>query len=75
MIKALIAGAVAIGLVGAPAAAGAMTTQHKTQKTHHTKKMTPGTTTGMSSGTSSQRSGGTANQKMNSGEKNKQQGY
>jgi len=52
-----------------------MTTQHKTQKTHHMKKMTPGTTTGMSSGTSTQRSGGTANQKMNSGEKNKQQGY
>ncbi|MCC8948720.1 hypothetical protein H8A97_27335 [Bradyrhizobium sp. Arg62] len=60
MFKALIAGAAAVGLIVAPAAAGAMSTQtktmssthHKTQKVHHAqKKMAPGTTTGMSKGT------------------------
>ncbi|MGY3443910.1 MULTISPECIES: hypothetical protein [unclassified Bradyrhizobium] len=65
MFKALIAGAVAVGLIAAPAAA--MTTQgkststmHKTHKIHHAqKKMAPGTTTGMSSGTTTgQASGG-----------------
>ena len=54
MFKALMAGAVAVGLIVAPTAAGAMST-HKTDKTHkmhHSqKKMAPGTTTGMSSGT------------------------
>jgi hypothetical protein len=52
MLKALIAGAVAIGLIVAPTAAGAMSTHHKTPKTHQTqKKMEPGTTTGMATGT------------------------
>ncbi|WGR95838.1 MULTISPECIES: hypothetical protein [unclassified Bradyrhizobium] len=78
MFKALIAGAVAIGLAVAPAAAGAMTMQHKTHKVHHAKKMTPGTTTGMSSGKSSgtatQKPSGTANQKTNGGGTTKQ-GY
>jgi len=51
MLKALIAGAVAIGLIVAPTAAGAMSTHHKTYKTHSAqKKMEPGTTTGMSTG-------------------------
>ncbi|MHC1944739.1 hypothetical protein IF803_10185 [Bradyrhizobium sp. UFLA06-06] len=60
MFKALIAGAVAIGLIVAPTAASAMSTQdktmstkHKTHKVHHAQKktkMAPGTTTGMSSG-------------------------
>ncbi|WP_249148171.1 hypothetical protein [Bradyrhizobium jicamae] len=46
MFKALIAGAVAVGLVVAPTAASAMTTH----KVHHVQKhkMAPGTTTGMS---------------------------
>jgi len=54
MLKTLIAGAVAIGLIVAPTAAGAMSTHQKTHKTHHTQKkmeMAPGTTTGMSTGT------------------------
>ena len=56
MLKALIAGTVAIGLAVAPVAAGAMT-MHKTHKTHQsTKKMAPGTTTGMSSGTTTGKS-------------------
>ncbi|MCC8940858.1 hypothetical protein CI1B_70280 [Bradyrhizobium ivorense] len=60
MFKALIAGTVAIGLVIAPTAAGAMSTRdkttstmHKTHKVHHAQKkvkMAPGTTTGMSGG-------------------------
>ncbi|KWV60965.1 hypothetical protein AS156_26505 [Bradyrhizobium macuxiense] len=78
MLKALIAGTVAIGLAVAPVAAGAMT-MHKTHKTHQTqKKMEPGTTTGMSSGKSSgtatQKSTGTMNQKTNDNTKTKQ-GY
>ena len=59
MFKALIAGTVAIGLVVAPTAAGAMSTQHKTHKTHHAQKKTaPGTTTGMSSGTKAEKTTG-----------------
>jgi hypothetical protein len=51
MLKTLIAGAVAIGLIVAPTAAGAMSTHQKTHKIHHAqKKMEPGTTTGTSSG-------------------------
>ncbi|PAY03985.1 MULTISPECIES: hypothetical protein [Bradyrhizobium] len=69
MFKALIAGAVAVGLIAAPAAA--MTTQgkstssmHKTHKVHHAqKKMAPGTTTGMSSGTTTGQSTGGAKAK------------
>ena len=70
MFKALIAGAVAIGLAVAPTAAGAMTTLHKTHKMHHSmqKKMAPGTTTGMSSGTKSDKmTGGTATEKSMTG--------
>ncbi|UGY16513.1 hypothetical protein [Bradyrhizobium septentrionale] len=71
MFKTLIAGAAAIGLIVAPAAAGAMSTQskststhHKTQKMHQTqKKMAPGTTTGMSSGTTTGQSTGGAKAK------------
>ena len=71
MFKALITGAVAIGLIGAPVAAGAMSTQnkttstmHKTHKVHHAqKKMAPGTTTGMSSGTTTGQSTGGAKAK------------
>jgi hypothetical protein len=48
MLKTLIAGAVAIGLIVAPTAAGAMSTHHKIH--HAQKKMEPGTTTGTSSG-------------------------
>jgi sterol desaturase/sphingolipid hydroxylase (fatty acid hydroxylase superfamily) len=69
MFKALMAGAVAIGLMVAPTAAGAMSTHkmstnHKTYKTHKMhhaqKKMTPGTTTGMSGGMATEkRTGGT----------------
>jgi hypothetical protein len=56
MFKALIAGAVAIGLAVAPTAAGAMSSQHKTHKVHHAqKKMAPQTTTGMSSGTATEK--------------------
>ncbi|MGV7219793.1 hypothetical protein [Bradyrhizobium sp. UFLA05-112] len=53
MLKAFITGAIAISLIVAPTAAGAMSTHQKTHKTHHAKKMemAPGTTTGMSSGT------------------------
>ncbi|HEX7922816.1 MULTISPECIES: hypothetical protein [Bradyrhizobium] len=67
MFKALISGAVAIGLIAAPVAAGAMSTQdksmsthHKTHKVHHAQKkmMAPGTTTGMSSGTTTGQSTG-----------------
>ncbi|MGY4473022.1 hypothetical protein [Bradyrhizobium sp. USDA 3364] len=66
MFKALIAGAVGIGLIVAPAAAVAMSTQgkttstqHKTQKVHHAqKKMAPGTTTGMSTGKTTAKSTG-----------------
>jgi hypothetical protein len=54
MLKSLIAGAVAVGLIVAPTAAGAMSTNemstHKTHKMHHAQKkmkMAPGTTTGM----------------------------
>ncbi|NEU95565.1 hypothetical protein [Bradyrhizobium uaiense] len=69
MFKALIAGAVAVGLIAAPAAA--MTTQgkststmHKTHKVHHAqKKMAPGTTTGMSSGTTTGQATGGAKAK------------
>ncbi|MES5482233.1 hypothetical protein QMZ05_05695 [Bradyrhizobium sp. INPA03-11B] len=56
MFKALIAGAVAVGLIAAPAAAmtnqgKSTSTMHKTHKVHHAqKKMAPGTTTGMSTG-------------------------
>jgi|GEM_PF-1748403 len=71
MFKALIAGAVAIGLAVAPTAAGAMTTLHKTHKMHHgmQKKMAPGTTTGMSSGTKTDKmtGGGTATEKSTTG--------
>lgn len=70
MFKALIAGAAAIGLIVAPAAAGAMSTQdktmstkHKTHKIHHAqKKMAPGTT-GMSSGTTTGKSSSGAKEK------------
>ncbi|OKO80774.1 hypothetical protein AC629_27015 [Bradyrhizobium sp. NAS80.1] len=53
MLKALIAGAVAIGLSVAPTATSAMSKSHQTtHKVHHAgKKMAPGTTTGMSTGT------------------------
>ena len=71
MFKALIAGAVAIGLAVAPTAAGAMTTLHKTHKMHHSmqKKMAPGTTTGMSGGTKTDKmtGGGTATEKSTTG--------
>ncbi len=64
MFKALIAGAVALGLIVAPTAAGAMSTHHKTHKIHHTqKKMAPGTTTGMSSGTATEKATGGAKAK------------
>ncbi|MGF6306882.1 hypothetical protein ABIB82_001029 [Bradyrhizobium sp. i1.8.4] len=71
MFKALIAGAVAIGLVVAPAAAVAMSTHDKTMSTHSKthkvhhaqKKMAPGTTTGMSSGTTTGTSTGGAKAK------------
>jgi hypothetical protein len=70
MFKALMAGAVAIGLIVAPTAAGAMSTQHKTDKMHKThkihhaqKKMAPGTTTGMSSGTATEKATGGAKAK------------
>jgi hypothetical protein len=67
MFKALIAGAVAIGLIVAPTAAGAMSTQdktHKTHKIHHAqKKMAPGTTTGMSSGKATEKTTGGAKAK------------
>jgi hypothetical protein len=71
MFKALMAGAVAIGLIVAPTAAGAMST-HKTDKMHNThkmhhaaqkNKMAPGTTTGMSSGTATEKSTGGAKAK------------
>ncbi|MHC2332631.1 hypothetical protein [Bradyrhizobium sp. USDA 4454] len=69
MFKALIAGAAAVGLVVAPAAAmstqGKTTsTMHKTHKVHHAqKKMAPGTTTGMSSGTTTGQATGGAKAK------------
>ncbi|WP_076865602.1 hypothetical protein [Bradyrhizobium mercantei] len=71
MFKALIAGAAAIGLIVAPVAAGAMSTQdksmstmHKTHKVHHAqKKMAPGTTTGMSTGKTTDKSTGGAKAK------------
>ena len=75
MFKALMAGAVAIGLIVAPTAAGAMSTQHKTDKTHKIhhaqkgkmhhaqKKMAPGTTTGMSTGTATEKATGGAKAK------------
>ncbi|MFB9269070.1 hypothetical protein ACFFWD_39185 [Bradyrhizobium erythrophlei] len=69
MFKALIAGAVATGLIVAPVAAGAMSTQHKTSthkthKIHHAqKKMAPGTTTGMSSGAATEKTTGGAKAK------------
>jgi hypothetical protein len=67
MLKALIAGAVVIGLIVAPTAAGAMST-HQTHKIHHAqKKMAPGTTTGMSTGTTTG--------KATSGAKAKSTGY
>ena len=52
MFKALIVGAIAIGLSVAPTATRAMPTAHQTtHKVHHAgKKMAPGTTTGMSTG-------------------------
>jgi hypothetical protein len=68
MLKAFIAGAVAIGLIVAPTASGAMSTNQKTHKTHHAqKKMAPGTTTGMSTGTTTG--------KATSGTKAKSTGY
>ena len=58
MLKSLIAGAVAVGLIVAPTAAGAMSTNQmsthqKTHKMHHAQKtkMAPGTTTGMAPAT------------------------
>ncbi len=70
MFKALMAGAVAIGLIVAPTAAGAMSTHyktdkmHKTHKMHHAQtKMAPGTTTGMSSGTATEKATGGAKAK------------
>jgi hypothetical protein len=59
MLKSLIAGAVAVGLIVAPTAGGAMSTNQmsahqKTHKMHHAQnkmKMSPGTTTGMAPGT------------------------
>ena len=69
MLKALIAGVVAIGLIVAPTAAGAMSTMsthQKTHKIHHAqKKMAPGTTTGMSTGTTT--TGATSAAKAKSG--------
>jgi hypothetical protein len=69
MFKALMAGAVAIGLIVAPTAAGAVST-HKTDKMHNPhkmhhaqKKMAPGTTTGMSSGTATEKTTGSAKAK------------
>lgn len=59
MLKPLIAGTIAVSLIVAPTAAGAMSTSqmsthHKTHKMHHAQnkmKMAPGTTTGMAPGT------------------------
>ena len=73
MLKSLIAGAVAVGLIVAPTAAGAMSTNQmsthqKTHKIHHAqKKMAPGTTTGTSTGTTAG--------KVTSGAKAKSTGY
>ena len=68
MLKTFIAGAVAIGLIVAPTAAGAMSTHQKTHKIHHAqKKMAPGTTIGTSTGTTAG--------KVTSGAKAKSTGY
>src|SRR5262249_37403524 len=68
MLKALIAGVVAIGLIVAPTAAGAMSTSQKTHKIHHAQqKVAPGRTTGMSSGATTG--------KATSGAKAKSTGY